>query len=243
MKKHIVSIELNQYLYQQGSLFPYEPKGLDEIVFPSIKSTGVPELNSNMIADDIKVPFKIWGDSSRKNVMTGTYGFYTDDYKFKGLWNNPDKLIKSCCQVAIEPNFSVRPRMPFPVALYEIFRKRWLSCYWQSQGVKIIIDMNVAWPYLALNLLGVPKGTRSYATRAHKGEHDLIEKVYTLCQHHAETEDIFFLVYGGGKGIEGLCQRHEWTWQPEKMHTQRRKKKREHYEKAQCTLKEYTSGL
>lgn len=219
------------YLTQQGSLFPYDPKTLDEIRWPSANKAGIPELDITMQADELVEPFSVWGESARSRVMTGTYIFYTDDYKFTGLWRTPDKLLKSCCTVVVEANFSVRPRMPFPVAIYEIFRKRWLSRYWQSQGVKIIVDMNVAPYYLLLNLLGVPKGWTFYATRVHKGEYDILNKVFELCCHHADTDAITFLVYGGSDTTTAArCQRNGWLWYPEKMHRQRIMKRKQRYE-------------
>lgn len=228
-KESLIQFDSNYFLEQQGSLFPYEPKSLDEIVWPSASKVGMPELELKAQSMELVDPFMIWGEQSRKVVMTGTYAFYTDDYKFTALWSNPNMLVKSCCTVAIEPNFSVRPRMPFFVAGYEIFRKRWLARYWQSQGIKIIVDMNVAPCYLLLNLLGVPKGWTFYATRAHKGEYDILDKVFDLCCHHADTDDIQFLVYGGSDTTTAArCQRNGWLWQPEKMHRQRRRK---HYEK------------
>lgn len=221
----------DHYLNQQGSLFPYEPRNLSEIVWPSASKAGIPELDLDMQADNIPEPFRIWGDEKRSAYMPGTYAFYTEDYKFSGLWQQPDKLLLSGCRVAVEPNFSVRPRMPFPVAIYEIFRKRWLARYWQSQGIHIIVDMNVAPCYLALNLVGVPKGWRYYATRAHKGEADVLEKVYELCAYHAGTEPTF-LVYGGADGrTQAQCKERGWFWFPEKMHTQRHERRRIEYDK------------
>jgi hypothetical protein len=224
------------FLYQQGSLFPYEPQDLSEIVWPSTNQFGIPALDPQGLADTLVEPFKIWGESARTDHMPGTYGFYTDDYKFTGLWKHPDQLVQSGCQVAIEPNFSIRPRMPFPVALYELFRKRWLARYWQSQNVKVIIDMNVGWNYLPLNFLGVPKQARMFATRAHKGEHDLLGKVFHLCQQFTGVDEIVFVVYGGGHTVERLCLQHHWQWIPEKMHTQRRAQQRRDYERALETL-------
>lgn len=240
MKNALQIFSPDHFIEQQGRLFPYEPKSLDEIVWPSDSKAGIPEIDVEMQADGIIEPFRVWGDIARSKVMAGTYCHYTEDYKFTGHWSNPDKLLKSCCSVAIEANFSVRPRMPFPVVIYEIFRKRWLSRYWQSQGVKIIVDMNVAPAYLLLNLLGVPKGWKFYATRAHTGEYDILNKVFDLCCHHAETDKIKFLVYGGSDTTTlARCQRNGWLWQPEKMHGQRIQKRKERYEKEQQLLERH----
>ena len=149
----------------------------------------------------------------------------------QSLWYHPEQIPNVGCQVAIEPNFSIRPRMPIVVALYEIFRKRWLARYWQSQGVKIIVDVNVAPNYAGINLLGVPRGWKFYATRAHKGMHHWLEKEYQLCCAHAEDE-ITFLVYGGQtRGeVHRMCQQKGWLWIEDRMSVVRKLRQQEHRE-------------
>jgi len=200
----------------QLQLFEFQPQTLDEIVFHSGNQAGVPTLDLSMQAESIVEPLLIWGSIARSKEMLGTYAFYCDDYKFTALWNEPDKLVKTGCAVAVEPNFSIGERMPPAVALYHIFQKRWLARYWQTQGVRIFIDLNVDPYYSKLNLLGVPRGWKAYCTRVHKGYHEQIEKDYALCREHAQQEPLF-IVYGGDNGFSRhICERYGWVWIPDK---------------------------
>jgi hypothetical protein len=200
----------------QLQLFEFQPQTLDEIVFHSGNQAGVPTLDLDMQAESIVEPFLVWGSIARTKEMFGTYAFYCDDYKFTGLWTAPDKLVKTGCAVAVEPNFSISDRMPPAVALYHVFQKRWLARYWQTRGIKIFVDVNVDPYYSKLNLLGVPRGWRAYCTRIHKGYHEQIERDYALCREHAQQEPLF-VVYGGDNGFSRqTCARNGWTWIPDK---------------------------
>ncbi len=205
----------------QISLFKedmYLPQSLSEIVYDSDNVAGVPMLDINRQAEKIVAPHLVWGSIARSEEMLGTYSFYCDDYKFSGLWNDPDKLVRSGCAVAIECNCSVGDRLPVAVALYRTFQKRWLSRYWQMQGIALIVDMNVAIRHENINLLGVPNGWRSYATRLHKGRFNQVEQHYKTAVNHAATKNILFIVYGGGyeSSIALSCVRNGWYHIPDK---------------------------
>jgi len=187
---------------EQLDLLPYSPITLDEIVFSAQKT--------------IVEPFLIWGSITRKKEMLGTYAFYCDDYKFTNLWNDPDTLVKTGCAVAVEPNFSINDLMPPVVALYHIFQKRWLSRYWQTQGIKIIIDVNVCPRYAQLGFIGVPRGWKTYCTRIHKGMHYILDYEYQLCQEHAGCDPLFIVYGGDNKFARQYCEQRGWLWIPDK---------------------------
>lgn len=174
---------------------------------------GIPTLDLRKQADALDLPITRWGSISRHNArMPGTWHFYTDDYKFDALWDDPTPVVNSGCVNVIEPNFSTGQQMARAVALWGVFRKRWLARWWQSQGVRIFVDLNVEPQFHDLNLLGVPTGWRSYATR---GDLDLIEQDYAVACEHAGTDDLLFVVYGGPKALKTLCVERGWIWLPE----------------------------
>lgn len=215
------------FFEQQGLLFPFEPRTISDIVWPSSNPFGVPDILAGMQAEKIEDPFTIWGSIPRTAVMTGTYGGFTDDYRFEALWNAPDKLVNSGCKVAVELNYSVSPRMPPAVVIYRTYQKRWLARYWQSQGVKIIVDVNVPEACFSLNLLGVPREFRAFMMRSHVGTHDLIPKYYErLCEYCGS--DVFFAVYGGELHGEAhrICQAHGFAWKEDRMSSNRRERRR-----------------
>jgi hypothetical protein len=175
-----------------------------------------------MQATELIAPVVKWGSIARTSKMLGTYHFYQDDYKFNALWERPDQLVESKCSVSLEVNFSTWASMD-PARLREgIYRKRWLARYWQSRGVKIVVDLNVDPAFRDVALLGVPKGWRAYAVRHQSGIGlDEIEADWRLAVERAGTTEILFAVFGGWRKVRDLCAERKWTWCPEDLHRAR----------------------
>jgi hypothetical protein len=187
-----------------------------DAVFPG-DQFDIPILDLKMQAEYVEAPVKMWGQITRRQKFNGTFGFYTKDYKFSALWKHPDSLLNTGCSVVIEPNFSTSQDMPEAVALYGIFRKRWLARFWQTHGIRVIVDLNVAEKFFDLNLLGVPDGFSCFATRAQKGSNHLIPLMFEIACQKAGGCPKLFLVYGGGHQVQQLCQDRGWLWVPEQM--------------------------
>lgn len=71
--------------------------------------------------------------------------FYIDDYQFARLWNRPDDNLKLLAGFAAvsSPDFSTYLDFPMAVRIHNVFRNRWLAAWWQSQGIKVV--PNVEW--------------------------------------------------------------------------------------------------
>lgn len=180
--------------------------GVPDAVWPSDNDYQIPLLDVNLQADAFDMPFVIWGSQARKSRMPGTYGFYTEDYRFSRLWTSPNDLIESGCINAFEANNSLFDQMPFAVALYKTYQKRWMSRYWQSKGVRVFVDLNVASRWYEMNLLGVPRGWKAYCTRGYDDQVEYVQVEYDLAVKHAGSTSILFVVYGGGSKVKALCQ-------------------------------------
>lgn len=190
----------------------------DNIVFYSSNDWGVPDLLPTHQAEYYTIPCVAWGTVSRKSDLDGsTILFYVDDYRFTSLWSKPDQLPRTGCYAAVEPNYTVSLESPKAWVLYSIFQRRWLARYWQSFGVRIYVDLNIPVEFDDLMLLGVPKGWRSYATRGYSDRLQALDNEYELAIAHAETQDILFLVYGGGKKVKDVCCDRGWYWTPEQQ--------------------------
>lgn len=144
--------------------------------------------------------------------MPGTWSFYTDDYKFTALWSDPRPVIRSGCAAVIEPNFSIYDDSPLAVALWALYRKRWLARYWQEHGIDIWVDLNASLRFKAYTLLGVPKGWRWFATRGYYDRPDDLRADYELACETAGTKEIEFVVAGGSRKLRKLCDYYGWTW-------------------------------
>lgn len=158
--------------------------------------------------------------------------FYAKDYKFTAVWKHPESVLTAQPSVIIEPNFSTSQDMPAAVALYGIFRKRWLARYWQMRGVQIVVDLCVAERFTELNLLGVPVGWSSFATRVMRGHHNAVEQHYAAACRRAKGTPKLFVVCGGGQTWQTTCQQRGWLWIPEQMSEVRLARKARELEKS-----------
>jgi len=184
-----------------------------DCLFPSSNELGIPDLLLSMQADYVDLPVKPWGSIARTRTHRGTYHFYVDDYRFEGLWQRPEKVWKTGCVTVVEPNFSTGPDQPRAVAIWQTYRKRWLARYWQQNGVRILVDLNVHHSVEDLNMMGVPLGWRAYATRTHEGDRESkILHEAKLAEIHAESDDILFAVYGHSKWARRACENHGWIF-------------------------------
>jgi len=184
-----------------------------DAIFPTDNDLGIPLLDASLQAQMIIAPVQAWGmgAGARSRTNPGLWHFYTEDYRFDALWSDPSPVINSGCQVVVEPNFSAYTEMPRVVALWSIYRKRWLARWWQSFGVRVLVDLNVAEPHYLDNLLGVPVGWRSWATRGYVDRIENTVLEYDMACSHAGTSDILFFVYGGGRAVKELCTQRGWV--------------------------------
>ncbi len=172
-------------------------------IFPSSNDWGIPDLDPNMQPDTTDIDWLKWGVQQRTATHDGGIHFYTDDYKFNAVWNNPDGLLETGCSAVIEPNFSTWANMPRALAMTDIYKKRWLARYWQQHGVRVWVDVNTS-PHLHdLNFLGVPKEWRYFATRylasfddGNVAGYDATMKDWQAIVDYTGTEDCVLLVYG-----------------------------------------------
>ena len=188
-----------------------------DAVWGSDNLYGIPMLDLNMQADHLEAPFAGWGTMARKNKMTGTYHFYVEDNRFEQIWRNPIDVANSACYALVEPNFSVYADMPKAVAIWQMFRKRWLARWFQSIGIRVIVDLNIAHRHDDLRFIGVPEGWKSYCTRAYSARLDETVIEYEQAVKHAGGGTILFVCYGGGKKAEELAMEKGWIWYPDQQ--------------------------
>lgn len=200
-----------------------DPRAVLDVVYPSDNEWGVPRLDPRWQAEGIVFPATTWGTQGRTRRMAGTWVFYTRDDRFQALFADPSVILESGAACAIEPNYSTHEQMPAAVALWATYQKRYVARYWQSKGVRVFVDLNVSPAYRKLNLLGVPREWRAFAVRAHSGNHDSLAEEFQLAADHAGTDDLVFLVYGGGQATRDLCESRGWSWLPEHSDEKRSK--------------------
>lgn len=189
-----------------------------DAIFPSDNAWGIPSLLPKLQAQRVHMPAIRWGAVRRTKKTQGTWLFYTDDYRFEALWRDPMPVVQTGCQAVIEPNFTVGTQSPRALALWQIYRKRWLARWWQSCGIQIIVDVNIDMDLFGdIAFLGVPEGWGSYATHGYGDRLWQAQQEFEASCAHAGRDDILFILYGGGKSCQTMAQDNNWLYIPEHM--------------------------
>lgn len=201
-------------------------EGVPDAIWPSDNEWGVPTLLLDGQALAVAAPVLVWGTGGRKHIrFSGTWHFYTDDYRFERLWKDPAPVAQTGAVAAAEVNFTVTDQYPVAMALYQTYRKRWLSRYWQSLGMRIFVDLNVGELHREMNLLGVPKGWTAWATRGYTARLDALRREYEAACEHAGTREILFVICGGGAQVKDAAREIGAVWIPEQRDIAKGKEK------------------
>lgn len=170
----------------------------------------IPMLDINLQVDDPTQRFIAWGSRRRDAPAHGIH-FYVDDYRFSSVFDKPEAITATGCKAVIETNISTIDDQPGALFIADLWKKRRLSRVLQAQGVRVVVDVNVARRFLPYALMGVPTGWRAYANRAYIDDLDHLDEAYQLAQSHAGT-DILYFVWGGGKAVKALCKARGWVY-------------------------------
>lgn len=104
---------------------------------PVIKKQEIPLDNLRLIA---------YSDTRRndrsENTACGVH-FFIDDYRFTGIYNNPEKSIEKLSQYAflLTPDYSTYSDMNYWRQLESVAHSHWVGAYWQSMGLKVVPTM------------------------------------------------------------------------------------------------------
>lgn len=103
-------------------------------LFPSSNVFNIPEMRAENFDINKLIPYRV--DKKRD----GTAHFFLDDYRFERCWNNPLSQLKTLkeYQGVLTPDFSLYLDYPLALQIWQVYRNRWLGCFWQSQGINVI---------------------------------------------------------------------------------------------------------
>lgn len=79
-----------------------------------------------------------------ESVKCGVH-FFVDDYRFEGIYRNPERSLKKFSQYAflLTPDYSTYAEMASWRQLESVAHSRWVGAYWQSKG--LIVIPTVTW--------------------------------------------------------------------------------------------------
>ena len=209
--------------HQKGQSEKLLGMGLADTIFPSDPVEGIPILSLDYMATEAKTPWAKWGELSAKKAIGGTKHFYAYDHKLYNIWHNPYQLLEGNTSQFCEVNFSIRNVHGRAYALGQIYRKRQIARWLQSKGKYIFVDMNVGGKWKKENLIGVEEGWTAYCTRGYTEKALYIAEQIDLAVERAQTENILFVIYGGGEVIADCAKESGCIWFPEIMDVQKGK--------------------
>lgn len=127
-----------------------------DVFFPSSNKWGIPDLREDMLYDG-DAPLTTWPTPDPKGApQFYVYGeggfdervtdkiltFYTEDWRFERIWNDNiealAKIVPLRPAAFTSPDFSLWADDPLVCQLWNIYRARWISRYWQEAGIKCI---------------------------------------------------------------------------------------------------------
>lgn len=78
-------------------------------------------------------------NDNSENMKRGVH-FFVDDYRFEGIYRNPDRSLEKYSQYAflLTPDNSTYADMNYWRQLESIAHSRWVGAYWQSRGLTVI---------------------------------------------------------------------------------------------------------
>lgn len=78
-------------------------------------------------------------NDTESNKKNGVH-FFVDDYRFSGIYENPEKSFNRYSQYAflLSPDFSTYAEMDLWRQIESVAKNRWVGAYWQSKGLTVI---------------------------------------------------------------------------------------------------------
>lgn len=114
-----------------------------DFLFETDNKFGFPEVctSDDFIVKDL-VGFHL-SKNPKDFSHTNAVHFFLDDYKFEQIWTRPrdfTSLFQSYGGI-ISPTFSIWSNQPYALNLFNMYRSRWCTRYYQEHGVKVLVDV------------------------------------------------------------------------------------------------------
>lgn len=83
-------------------------------------------------------------NDNEENTKRGVH-FFIDDYRFMGIYDNPEKSLAKLSQYAflLTPDYSTYADMNLWRQIESVAHSRWVGAYWQSKG--LIVIPTISW--------------------------------------------------------------------------------------------------
>ena len=131
-------------------------------VFESSNRYGIPDIRKDEFIPKWLIPVKQRVGYDEEMMLEGAVHFFVDDYRYEVVWNRPQSILKTVkqCGRALSPDFSLYVDDPVALQIWNTYRSRWVTRYWQSQGIEVI--PSVTWSddkSYEFCFLGIPRNS------------------------------------------------------------------------------------
>lgn len=178
---------------------------LTDCLYESNNLFEIPNLRLDMQAGKLQLPFAPYGAESRQKKGVSTYHFYVDDYRFEAIWKDPTKVLNSGCAAVVELNLSLFDTTPVAWGLQQIYKKRWISRYFQECGIYVYADLNVSRKFYNYNRMGIPDGYNAFFTRGYADRLEYLKAEHEIAKGISGKDIPNLIIYGGGKAVQEYC--------------------------------------
>lgn len=185
---------------------------LSDVLYDSNNTFDIPNLLLEQQAGKLELPFSAWGAETRQKKGISTYHFYVDDYRFENIWKDPTKVLLSGCTQLVEPNLSLFDTTPVAWGLQQLYKKRWISRYFQECGIKIYADLNVAQKFYEYNQMGIPDGYNAFFTRGYADRIEYLKAEHEIARKISGKDIPNLIIYGGGKAVRDYCVKNSLVY-------------------------------
>lgn len=115
--------------------------------FESVGKWGIPLVKKQKLVTD-NIMLIACSDTKtndkNENKHKGVH-FFVDDYRFEGIYKNPDRTLNKYSQYAflLSPDYSTYTDMDMWQQINSVGKNRWVGAYWQSKG--LIVIPTISW--------------------------------------------------------------------------------------------------
>lgn len=145
--------------------------------------------------------------------------FYTDDFHFEPVFNDPAKNTKKILNLgittAVMPNYTIFPEMPTALWVYAAYRSFFVARYFQEAGIRVIPDIQTGMDdaVLDVSLIGIPQGAPVVATQAQmsKGDKQAIRKKARLLKEAEDRIGFETIIVYGHTDADEIVERADFS--------------------------------
>ena len=159
--QYFVILNWQCMVFTQGVLFPIEECSIDERPENSFSERDKDDRRKRLLnlqwhngfptegkeemplidAYNGQLPFDLlpFSDRGKKLFAYGVH-CYLDDYKIEAIWNSPSRVLDSLRSYScvIAPDYSIFVDQPRAINVWNVYRNRWVSSYWQKEGISVV---------------------------------------------------------------------------------------------------------